>query len=126
MTHTSLQQIFGLIPSIVSCYFTTTLETFDQFLKEIPEASIVWPSKEKMDEYEAMIIFRHRMLVEAFRSLDSLKLHIKVPSNPSQENAYYNGWVSGHFCSSVFGFAPDSTLTIVHLSRGYDHHTSYI
>ena len=50
MTETSLQQIFGLVPSTVDHYVHFGLEILDTTLEGLPEARIIWPNVAKMAE----------------------------------------------------------------------------
>jgi len=95
MTHTSIQQIFGLIPATVDRYITSALIILEDLLKERDYAKIIWPSEAQMVEYGALILQRHPMLVEAFGSLDGLKLPVPEPNDPGEENALFNSWVQG-------------------------------
>lgn len=97
MNETSLQQIFAVIPSTVSRYLAFGLHLLFTILKTIPEAQIQWPQDEEFDELSNLVIQQHPQLVNAFGSMDGLKLPIQTSSDDAIEIATYNGWLSA-FC----------------------------
>jgi hypothetical protein len=74
MTTTSLQQIFGLIPSTVDHYINFGLNVLEATLGEMLLACVSWPVGMKMKEYEGMILECHGLLEGAFGSIDGLNL----------------------------------------------------
>jgi hypothetical protein len=57
-----------------------------------------------------MIRLRHPLLK------NGLNLPIAVSSDVVLQNAYYNGWTCEHYCSSVFGCAPDGRMVYASLN----------
>jgi hypothetical protein len=107
MTETSLQEIFALIPSMVSWYINFGLDILLDVFRAIPEAAISWPKNEKFGQLNALILHRHPLLTSAFASIDGLNLLVQTSGEQNIENATYNGWLQAHFVSSVLVFSPE-------------------
>jgi len=57
MWEISLQQIFTLIPSSVSCYISFTLHILYDVITTMPDAAINWPcNAAKFEECNALIV----------------------------------------------------------------------
>lgn len=111
MLESSLQQLFGLIPSTVSRYITFGLKILLETLRQMPDAAIRWPQTlQEFESYSGFITARHPRLHGAFASIDGLNLMTETSDDVDIENATYNGWLSEHFISSIIVFAPDGTM----------------
>ena len=109
MMESSLQQIFGLIPSTTSRYITFSLAIFLKMLRNIRDSTIQWPQTlQQFENYSYLITARHPRLHGAFATIDGLNLMVEASDDVDVENATYNGWLSEHFISSVIVFTPDS------------------
>ncbi|KAF1802169.1 hypothetical protein FB192DRAFT_1471827 [Mucor lusitanicus] len=81
--------------------------------------SIRWPSDNKKRQFNEMIQantsndFEKEVTEGVFGFIDGLNLKIKHPSDPLEQNAYYNGWKSDCFASQVIVFTPDSCICFV-------------
>jgi len=113
MTQTSLQQIFGLVPTTVNPYILLSLQILDMTLLGMPDACIVWPNATQISQYSAMIVERHGLLQGAFGSIDGLKLPVEVPEDPMMENASFNSWTHGHYSNQILVFAPDGMSCLI-------------
>ncbi|KAG8719455.1 hypothetical protein FRC08_002769 [Ceratobasidium sp. 394] len=109
---TALQQIFAIVPSVLSCYVHTGLPILLEFLKQIPEGVIKWPSPLQMSEYSKLIRMRHPAIDGAFGFVDGLKLPVASSGDPQVENANYNGWLHSHKVNNVIVFAPDGEFVL--------------
>jgi hypothetical protein len=107
MNETSLQEMFALVPSVLSRYIEFALGILSTVLRDIREARIQWPSHEKMEFYSKKISACHPSIVGAFGFLDGLSLPVSTSSNPEIEQATYNGWLHLHRITNVIVFAPD-------------------
>jgi hypothetical protein len=109
MTEYTLQTLFALTPSTVSQYLYYSLHILVHILQHnIPEAQIKWPSDEdKFWQLTELIAARYSMLWGAFGFMDGLKLPLAVSSDPTWENATYNGWLHNHFTSNVLVQSPE-------------------
>ncbi|KAJ7020031.1 hypothetical protein C8F04DRAFT_1145714, partial [Mycena alexandri] len=117
MHEISLQLIFALIPTSISCYIPFCLEILLGVLRRMPAASIQWPeSREECQTYNDLIIARHPRLTGAFASIDGLNLACQTSADKEIENATYNGWICKHFVSSVLVFSPKGTVIAAKLN----------
>jgi hypothetical protein len=105
MSKTTLCQIFALTPSTVSRYIDFSLKILVQALRIIPSAAIRWPRAHEFEELSDIITARHSLLTGAFGFIDGLNLPVGVVADPDLANAYYNGWLKDHVCSSVVAFS---------------------
>ncbi|KAJ3720698.1 hypothetical protein C8R42DRAFT_643072 [Lentinula raphanica] len=106
-----LQQIFAVIPSVLSQYLDFSLDILLETLRKIKKARIALPSH--LDEYEyllALITARHKLLDGAFASIDGLALPVEVSDDPELENATYNSWKTNHMVTNVLMFSPEGTI----------------
>lgn len=73
MLEISLQQIFALVPTTVSCYIKFAMMILLKTLQAMPEAKICFPkTTEELTEYTDLICARHPLLRGAFASIDGL------------------------------------------------------
>ncbi len=77
--------------------------------KATPVVRVQCPTNDKMAKYGAMIMQLQPELQGVFGFVDSLNLAIQEQPAGALQNTYYNCWL-GCFCSSLFYFAPDSTI----------------
>ncbi|CUA71478.1 Cytoplasmic dynein 2 heavy chain 1 [Rhizoctonia solani] len=110
MNETSLQEMFALVPSVLSRYIEFALGILLNVLKTIREARISWPTPAKMQKYSQVINDRHPNIVGAFGFLDGLSLPVSTSSDPEIEQATYNGWLHSHRTTNVIVFAPDGCI----------------
>jgi hypothetical protein len=102
--------VFGLCPSTLSRYLKRGRRALLTAFKKHPAARIAWPTAEEMQQYSHLISLRQPDLHGVFGFVDGLNLAMFEPPYGALQNAYYNGWLSGCFCSSLFCFAPDGTI----------------
>ena len=132
MRQVSLQQIFALVPSTVSRYLRFALFILMRVLRQMPSAAIAWPRGDEFLELSGYVSMRHPLLQGVFGSIDGLNLPCQVSADVEIENATFNGWLHGHFISSVIVFNPKGSCMSnlvsafgVHVSRRGDHCMSY-
>ncbi|KIK56599.1 hypothetical protein GYMLUDRAFT_247641 [Collybiopsis luxurians FD-317 M1] len=102
-----LQQIFAIVPSVLTRYLHFSLDILLATLRKMKEARIALP--ETQDEYEELsllVVARHPLLEGAFGSIDGLALPAQVSDDPEIENATYNGWKTDHTITNVLMFSP--------------------
>ncbi|KAF8578723.1 hypothetical protein K439DRAFT_1648714 [Ramaria rubella] len=126
MTQTSLQQIFGLVPTMVDRYINFAMKILDATLKGMVDAHVWWPTVGKIQDFGKMITESHPRLEGAFGSIDGLNLPVEVPEDPGMENATYNGWTHNHYSSQIFVFGPDGTILQAMLNAPGSWHNSRI
>lgn len=98
------------------------LETLDKIFSANPQDprwKISWPTETEMNRYSEMVYenttneFEAEVVDGVFGFMDGLNLPIYNPEDPDIQNAYYNGWLSGTFCSQVLVFTPDGRVCFV-------------
>ncbi|KAF8754902.1 DDE superfamily endonuclease [Rhizoctonia solani] len=92
MNKTSLQQMFALVPSVLSRYIQFALGILATVLKLVCKARITWPSAARLG------------------FIDGLSLPVGTSADPEIEQATYNGWLHDHRITNVIVFAPDGTF----------------
>ncbi|KAI0371862.1 hypothetical protein BV20DRAFT_1067190 [Pilatotrama ljubarskyi] len=111
MPDTALQQIFALVPATVARYRAFALQILRDVLRELPEAGIAWwSSAEECEEDTALVTVRHPLLEGAIGGIDGMNILTAESDDPEIENATYNGWLHGHYTSSVLVFSPRGIL----------------
>jgi len=105
MHQISLQQIFALIPSTTSRYIATALPLLVETLRSMSSARICWPQGDEFHELSQLVSARHPLLSGVFGSIDGLNIPCQVSADLDLENATYNGWLHGHYVSSVIAFS---------------------
>jgi len=131
MRQVSLQQIFALVPSTVSRYLRFGLSILIKVLRRMPSAAIAWPQGEEFFKLSGYVSMQHPLLQGVFGSINGLNLPCQVSTDVEIENATFNGWLHGHFISSVIVFSPKGLCTSnyisvfgVHIPHRRDHHLS--
>ncbi|KAJ4463949.1 hypothetical protein C8R41DRAFT_872275 [Lentinula lateritia] len=115
-----LQQIFAIVPSVLSRYLKFSLGILLTVLQKMEEAKITLPSSvEKYEELSSLITDRHSLLEGAFASIDGLSLPVQVSDDPEIENATYNGWKTDHRITNVLMFSPKDCRV------GYAYHARF-
>lgn len=115
MHQISLQQIFALVPATTSRYITTALPLLVETLRSMHSARICWPQGDEFQELSQLVSNRHPLLAGVFGSIDGLNLPCQVSVDPEIENATYNGWLHGHYISSVIVFSSQGASLITSL-----------
>ncbi|GAB1526486.1 hypothetical protein RhiTH_009653 [Rhizoctonia solani] len=110
MNKTSLQQMFALVPSVLSCYIQFALGILATVLKLVRKACITWPLAVEMQQYSALIHAQHPTIQGTFGFIDGLSLPVGTSANPKIEQATYNGWLHDHRITNVIVFAPNGCI----------------
>ncbi|KAK2465444.1 hypothetical protein APHAL10511_002798 [Amanita phalloides] len=127
MLKSSLQQLFGLIPSTVSCYITFSLNILLKTLCQMPDTAIQWPQTlQEFQYYTGLITACHPWLHGAFASINGLNLMTETSGDVDIENVTFNGWLSEHFISSVIVFAPDGTIISINSNAPGSWHDAQV
>jgi hypothetical protein len=119
MREVSLQQIFALIPTTVSCYIAFALAILRTTLRTMKGAQVQWPTGDEFQELNALVIARHPLLTGAFGSMDGLNLPVQESTDQETENSTYNGWLHKHFVSCVFAFSASGTCRPALIPEGF-------
>ncbi|KDR70605.1 hypothetical protein GALMADRAFT_50277, partial [Galerina marginata CBS 339.88] len=128
MTEVSLEEIFVLIPSIVTRYINFCLEILLHTLRNaIPEAYLGWlQTPQEFNKCSDLIIRRHPRLSGAFASIDGLNLAVQTSKDEEIENATFNGWLHKHFISTVLVFSPLGTIIAARTNAPGSWHDTHV
>ncbi|KAL0566751.1 hypothetical protein V5O48_015256 [Marasmius crinis-equi] len=103
-----LQQVFAVVPSVLSRYLEFGMDILLRVLRQMPEARIQLPrTLEDFERNSNIIASRHSLLEGAFGSIDGLSLPLQVSDDVELENATYNGWKTDHRINNILVFSPD-------------------
>lgn len=106
-----LQLASGLTPTVFSVALNMGLDILYELLPTIPDAQIRWPSVEEMAELSSVVRLKMGdVLPSTWGMVDGLNLRIEEPFEPDIQNAYFNQWLQGVYCSSVFVFRADGPI----------------
>ena len=106
----SLGQKFGFTPSATNRYLNAGREVLLQTLRHMPDATIKWPRRHEMERHARRISRAQPHLTGCFGFVDGLNIAIENPADPIEQNAYYNGWLSGCYCSNIFVFDSEGCI----------------
>ncbi|KAE8976255.1 hypothetical protein PR003_g26585 [Phytophthora rubi] len=88
MAEISLQEIFGLTPTVCSRYLNFGLRILLETLKRTPEGRISWPTRPaKFQRYADIIAERHPSLTGAFCFIDGVKIPVAESLDEDTQNA---------------------------------------
>lgn len=107
MSETALEQIFAVVPAVLSRYIKFAMHLLLDELRILPASRIEWPTVPQMEVYATAVNRRHPLVQGGFGFLDGLNLPVGVSGDPEIENVHYNGWLHAHKVSNVIAFAPD-------------------
>jgi hypothetical protein len=112
MRQKTLCQLFGITPAVCSRLLDVGLRGLESAANRIPECQILWPTAMRMAHCAAIIHAKVPGLSahSVFGFVDGLNLAIDNPSDPLEQNAYYNGWLKGVACSQVLVFDPKGLI----------------
>lgn len=114
--------IFGATASTISKSLNSGLHILHSIFMSNPldeRWKITWPTPEEMMVFNDMILTNttneneQEIMTGAFGFVDGLNIRIEDPGDPEEQNAYYNGWLSGCYCSQVIVFTPDGCICYV-------------
>jgi len=122
----SLQMIFGATHSVLALFLSYSIKLLYKVLKEEPTARIEMPSVEEIREYQEVISSHFPVLNHTWCVVDGLNIPIQKSGDEATQNAYYNGWLHGHFVGCIFVFAPSGAIVACTLNAPGFWHDSYI
>ena len=109
-TEAQLGQKFGYPPPTCCRYLKEGREVLLETLREMPEAAIKWPSPSRMEYLAQRVHAAQPALPGCFGFVDGLNIPISDPADPVEQNAYYNAWLAGCFCSNIFVFDSEGCI----------------
>ncbi|CEP08762.1 hypothetical protein [Parasitella parasitica] len=111
--------LFGATAATISRTKNLGLDILETIFRSSPNDHrwrIVWPKVQEMKVFNDMILsntmFENetRVLNGVFGFVDGLNVPIETPKDDLEQNAYYNGWLSGHYSSQVLVFTSDGCI----------------
>jgi len=108
--HVMLMLTWSLAPGTLSVYLRDWQQCLLCAFKRCAEARVTWPDVPTMHGLAELITARQPQLHGVFGFVDGLNLAIHDPPVGAMQNAYYNGWLGGCYCSSLLLFGPDGCI----------------
>jgi len=115
----SLQQdlcyFVGRVETTVSNYLTYGLELLYQLVRDLDEARIAWPSRERASELAEWCHHRIPQLQGCFGFLDGKLSRCPRPGggqNDADQEAFYSGYYHMHATKELFVFLVDGTIAM--------------
>lgn len=119
-------RLFGLTAASTSRYLWNGMNVLFHTLKHLKEAEIRFPSCEKMQELSDNLTEVEPSMRHVFGFVDGLNSPINDPQDPFEQNAYYNGWLSGCFVSAVILYGVDGRILWVSFNAPGSWHDAKI
>lgn len=105
-------------------YLWDGLHVLSVVLASMEESQVRWPSEEEISQWAEMVQRTQPALKGCWGFVDGLNIAIQEPSDPLLQNAYYNGWLGGCYCSQLFVFNPLSEIVWAHINAPGSWHDS--
>lgn len=110
-TISQLCLVFGTVPSVTSLWIQFGLIILLHTLRKEIQARVHWPKNaQEVAMFARVIATRCPHLLNCWGMLDGLNLRCLNSTDPERQNASYNGWLHGCFCSSLIVFTPDGCI----------------
>lgn len=119
-----LSGTFGLVGTACGHWLRFGKRILLNALFGLEECKIRLPNLEKVEQYKNAIQRRHPNLKDAAYVGDGLKILLQKAGDEQTQEAFYNGWKSGHFITNLFVFAPDGTIIMAVLNCPGSMHDS--
>lgn len=119
-------RLFGLTPASTSRYLWNSMQVLIHTLREMPEAQIQFPTYDEMRILSSRLTEVEPSIRHVFGFVDGLNSPINDPQDPFEQNAYYNGWLSGCFVSAVILYGVDGRILWVNFNAPGSWHDSKI
>jgi len=103
---------FGLVGSCCGLWLRFGKRILLSVLSAREDCQIKLPSADMVYCYRDAICNRYPALSNAALVGDGLKILLQKAGDPQTQEAFYNGWKSGHYITNLFVFAPDGTIVM--------------
>jgi hypothetical protein len=100
----------GVSRWVLGRYFAKAMPRLLEALNELPDAGVYWPTVKKMREMADVAARWIPGLHYCWGAVDGLNIKIHKPADPTEQNAYYNGWLAGTYISGIFVFGFDGCI----------------
>lgn len=98
-------ELYGVTPSSIARLLNDAEIALKSTLDSMYEARIVWPSKDEQYEMALKVQKKENVVTGRFAFADGKNYPILPRQHPDTQNATYNGWLHGCFCTGVTCFA---------------------
>jgi hypothetical protein len=123
---TMLQMVSGVANSVLSFFLKFGIRLLFRVLKNEEHAQVKVPEVDDIAAYKAIIQENFPDLSGVWCVMDGLKIPIQKAGDEVTQNAYYNGWLHGHFVGCVYVFAPSGLIVACTLNAPGSWHDSVI
>ncbi|OWZ01523.1 hypothetical protein PHMEG_00027068 [Phytophthora megakarya] len=106
----TLCELFGVPPATLSRTMQDAEKALQAALRDIPEATVEWPSKEMQAEWADQVTQKENLLKGCFCVADGKNYPVQAPTHSDLQNAYYNGWLHSVKVTGVLCYGFDGTL----------------
>ena len=107
-----LSATFGIVGSTCSDWLRFGKRILVHVLASRQDSIVKLPDPTKLQQCMAAIEAKHPALKNVAYTGDGLKILLQKAGDEQTQEAFYNGWKSGHYISNVFVFAPDGTIVM--------------
>ncbi len=94
-------------------------------MKEKKDVRVALPSAEELAEQQEVVKTHYPALGGTWCIMDGLKVQIEKSGDESTHNAFYYGWLHGHFVGCVFIFVPSGVVVASAVNAPGSWHDSY-
>ena len=119
-----LGQSFGLVATSVDLWLNFAKQILVHILKDREDSRIKLPIQEKVVQYKEAITTRYPALKNVAFVGDGVKILLQKAGDEKTQEAFYNGWKSGHYITNLFVFAPDGTIVMAMINCPGSMHDS--
>ncbi len=123
---TVLQLVFGLSFSVLCIFLKFGIRLLIKILLQEDGAKVSIPSAESISFMIELVREKYPALDGVWCVLDGLKVPIERPGDYRTQNAYYNGWLHGHYIGCIFVFAPTGLVVAASVNNPGSWHDSFI
>ena len=106
----TLQGWFGFTGTQTNVWLRFGRRMLLKTLLNMPDSLVIFPSDDKIEEYQEAIQGRHDQLGDVYCFADGLKLSFQSCAGLTEQSMYYNGWQHGHYVTNLFVFGADGRV----------------
>ena len=105
-----LSGLFGLVGTCCGLWLRFGKRILLVVLSGREDSQIKLPNADKVNCNREAIKHRYPALTNVASVGDGLKILLQKAGDQQTQEAFYNGWKSGHYITNLFVFAPDGTI----------------
>lgn len=107
-----LSTTFGLVGTSCGDWLRFGKRVVVHLLSSRLDSVVCLPDATKVAQYKEAIERKYPVLKDVAFVGDGLKILLQKAGDQMTQEAFYNGWKSGHYVTNVFVFAPDGTVVM--------------